>query len=825
MTEANVASQPTFSAPALPLAGVDATVAFSPTPRLANWQRLQFGLFLHWGVYSLFEGSYQGVAQTIGYPEQIKAWMNISDTDYLDAAHRWEAHEWDAAKICDIAQKAGMSYVMITTKHHDGFCMWDTATTDFNIVKHTPFGRDPLAELAAECATRNMKLAFYFSIIDWTQHEAEPYANLNAIPDAMMPYIESQLEELLTNYGPIAELWFDMGGPTPAQSERLAATVRRLQPHTTVMNSRVWNDCGDFEVGGDNDIPPFFQYGPWESVRSIFPAAWSYCTTDTCDRSPSTIPTQVRAAIDDLINVTTGGGQFAYNLGPMPSGAIDPFDAAVMDGIGQWMQRHPRAITGARPTWLPIPTWGRISTSGTQLFLFPTSWEPGMELNIPGLANGVLSARIDGSDVTLPVRRDGNDIVVSLQGENPDPIRPVVCVELDGSVRMAPENAKPLRLHQPNDTHKPENPFHTLNLSATLPHDTLTRHRSAKGYSGGFAAIDAYVTNTHTEHAHNLRLTFTCDPNHQPAPTALYQITYTGALVTTTNGNNALTTAPPSERHLIVSGTQLLNGSIQTDWSILPNAVARIRIEYAQVQDVHTPYYAQGLDLRIDTLRIDAGTQAPQNYAPTILAQPENMRIRPGETALLTVAADAWPQPSYRWRRLGTDPNGANEDTLTPFDGTMTGIDLPYFGVAPTQPTSYMVDIENSAGRTSSVPVQISFLSPEEQLGTTPTVSAIEVTTVMGESLSMSGDGANRIVTIKNGTVLGCSIKVTGDPYPHIQWQILRADAEEWENLANQNAPTWTHVTDMSFAQAKIRVQVSNSAGSAYSGMITVHIS
>ena len=646
---------PVSQAPALPVRGVDGLVPLSTDPRIAAWQRLQFGLFIHWGVYSLYKGSYEGVAQGIGYPEQIKAWMQIPDEDYLATAHRWQAEDWDPAALCAAAKEAGMSYVMITTKHHDGFCMWDTATTDFNIVAQSAFGRDPLAELARECAAQGLGLAFYFSIIDWTQHEAEPYSNLNAIPESMMPFIEAQIEELLTNYGPIVEFWFDMGGPTPTQSERLAAAVRRCQPTTTVMNSRVWNDRGDFEVGGDNDIPDFFQYGPWESVRSIFPAAWSYCTTDKCDRAPATILPQVKAAINDLVTVISGGGQFAYNIGPTGSGAIDPYDRQVLKGIGAWMACHPRALRGARPTWLPIEGWGRATAVDSELYLFPARWEEGVEIRLPGLTNALLSAEVDGeayADLSqessepdgthhrnegsvdtpgepddprawatrvpnggpcrlpaaprhLPLRREGNDCIVTLVGPCPDPIQPVVRLELDGPLRLLPSSHVPICLPRregvahstvggcpagvdsssATDTHS-HTRIHTQGNSAGgdaagrgghahVSGSDLVGHRSAKGYGGGFAAFDTVVVNTSDTGFRHVCLRFSFDEDATPSPTTLYRLTW-------------------GDISAEASGAELSSSTIHIAAPLDAHAAARLRIEYAA-----PAYYADALDLRV----------------------------------------------------------------------------------------------------------------------------------------------------------------------------------------------------------------------------------
>ncbi|WP_165867078.1 alpha-L-fucosidase [Schaalia canis] len=851
---------PTPPVPALPIRGVDGIVPLNSDPRIAAWQRLQFGLFVHWGVYSVYEGSYKGVAQGIGYPEQIKAWMQIPDEEYLHAAHEWQATEWDPAALCAAAKNAGMTYVMITTKHHDGFCMWDTSTTDFNIVAQSAFGRDPLAELAKECAAQGLGLAFYFSIIDWTQHEAEPYANLNAIPESMMPFIEAQIEELLTKYGPIVEFWFDMGGPTPDQSDRLAATVRRCQPDTTVMNSRVWNDRGDFEVGGDNDIPDFFQYGPWESVRSIFPAAWSYCTTDKCDRSPETIIPQIRAAISDLVTVISGGGQFAYNIGPMGSGAIDPYDRQVLEGIGAWMDRHPRAIRGARPTWLPIEaasggSWGQATAAGSELYLFPARWEEEVEIRLPGVANAVLRAKVDGIDRNagdhatsneaardLPVRREGNDCVVTLVGPCPDDIQPVIRLDLDGPLRVLPASAVVLTAATdaglssaaldtaetlipspegtpsitPDQQHAAHRDTAPSRARAQVRAHDLVAHRSAKGYSGGVAAYDAVVVNPSDAAFPHVRLRFSFDEGALPSPTTMYRLTW-------------------GDTSLEVSGAELSAGPLHVGAHVGAHAAARLRIEYA-----HPFYYADALDLRVASIEVECSEQAPSPTAPVVCAEPASVEAYRGERVRLAAAIDAWPPPTYQWYRLEIKADLPDESQDEPRDVHLYLSDeLPSHNALPgattsvleveapesvTSPARYVLVATNERGSVRTQPASVSLRSGEAQRGVPARVGAITVEAVMGENLSMSGDGANRIVTISAGTVLGCSVEVSGDPYPTLQWQVLRSGAVDWEDLPGQSATTWTRIIDTSFNGAKLRVQATNPAGTATSGMVTLRI-
>lgn len=546
--------------------GVPAAVPYSDEERVADWQELQFGLFLHWGVYSMFEGVYNGEVQRTGYPEQIKAWMDIPDEDYLAEAAEMTAENWDPDHVCQTAKDLGMKYVKITTKHHDGFAMWDTDTTDFNVVEQTAFGQDPIAQLADSCNERGIKLGFYFSIIDWTQHEAEPYQNRNPIDESMMPLIKEQLTELLTNYGPISELWFDMGGPTPDQSARMVQWVNELQPDT-VINSRVWNDKGDFEVGGDNRVHSELRTGPWESILSIFPQCWGYCSTYKANRDESNILPKSQEAISALVTVISGGGQFAYNIGPKGDGSFDPFDQQVLDNIGDWMDRHPGAITGAHATWFDVPDWGRVTANGSDLYLFvPTAeWEAGRVIELPGLANEVDSVTIDGTDTALAAEHDGLDLRVTLEGDAPDELMSVIKVSLDDDAQMVPSETVALE-------------DGTAEISGT---DVVGR-LSPKG--SGYTDLDGYV---HNPAATPVALELDVSAE-EISPEEDYRVTF-------------------GDTGVVLTGAELVDGTI-SDLLLGAGAVGRIQIDYADPD-----YYADALDLEGVSIAV---TATPPSVTP-----------------------------------------------------------------------------------------------------------------------------------------------------------------------------------------------------------------
>lgn len=641
------AAPPDSSAPVI---GVPAAVPNSPVKKISDWQDLQFGLFMHWGVYSMFEGSFKGEVQTIGYPEQIKAWKKISDEDYLAEAKKMKAEKWDAGAVCQKAKDTGMKYVMITTKHHDGFAMWDTKTTDFNVVKKTAFAKDPMKQLADECGKRDIKLAFYFSIIDWTQHEAEPYGNQNPITEEMMTkIIKPQIDELMTNYGPIAEFWFDMGGPTPDQSARMAKWVHDKQP-ATMVNSRVWNDKGDFEVGGDNHVPSDFRVGPWESILSIFPSCWSYCSDGRADRSESNIGYKVRNLTSELVTTISGGGQFDLNVGPKGDGSFDDFDAKVLDGIGAWMKRHPDAISGAKATWFPIPNWGRITTKGNDLYFFPRSWTDGDSLVLEGVGSKATAVTIDGKGSPLEFTQEGTTLTVKLAGEKPDEVLPVIKVSFGEAPRYVSTATVEL-----------ENGF------GVVPASAIKGLNSANSRYGAVAR-DAYIVDRSGKNYEDVQLTLKGSFDSETE----YKVTF-------------------GDKEMVLSGADIAAGPFGDGLSLSPNQVTRVRIELA-----NPSYYANGLGVRDAELTVEAFEKKLSETAPAFRTQPRDAEVASGAKAFFSAAAASRPAATYQWYRIapgvqdGVALEGETASRLS-FTAALTDNGARYYVVAT-----------NSVGSTTS---------------------------------------------------------------------------------------------------------------------------
>ncbi|WP_405801100.1 alpha-L-fucosidase [Streptomyces sp. NBC_01506] len=413
--------------------GIPGAIDLSADKDIAAWQRLQFGMFIHWGLFSELGGVWDGEPVTEGYSEQIQMWADISEEEYLDVAARFRPESFDPAGICSLAKDAGMRYVVITSKHHDGFSMFDTATTDYDVTDATPYAKDPLKALADECRDQGLKFGFYFSLVDWHQGHEFDGNNNNPIPASMEPVIKAQIRELMTNYGDIAEVWFDMSSPTDRQSEEFAGIVRELQPQAAV-NSRVWNNKGDFRTLGDNEIPDVALDGAWQTPASIYHDTWGYRSWQVRDD----LPGKIRDLVVGLTGVRARGGNYLLNIGPRGDGSVVEFEADVLRGMGDWLDRHPGAVLDASATRFGGQPWGEVTVNDRDLFLHVTDWPESGELRLPGLATPVQRVQQDGAAERLDWRRDGDDLVVALPETPLDQVLPVIKVELGGELRIIP---------------------------------------------------------------------------------------------------------------------------------------------------------------------------------------------------------------------------------------------------------------------------------------------------------------------------------------------------------------------------------------------------
>ena len=321
---------------------------------LVAWRGSHFGMFVHFGIYSELGGIWKGEPIPY-YAEQIMNHARIPTEEYEAIAQQFNPTEWNADSVVLLAKAAGMKYIVFTTKHHDGFCMFKTSTTDYNIVDYTPFGRDVVKELAEACQRHDMRLGFYFSLPDWhhpagiprmapdtttncTQFVNQVYSPLEIISPELEEVIVQQLTELLTNYGDIETIWFDMGLPTPEQSQRFRKTVKDLQPKCLV-SGRIMNHCDDYLTLPDNGDVVGYTDVFWDNPASLY-GSWGY---KSWIQRPD-VETQVNRQLDRLFGTVSHGGVFLLNIGPKGDGSILPYEKEVLTQIGAFLDSHPDTL-------------------------------------------------------------------------------------------------------------------------------------------------------------------------------------------------------------------------------------------------------------------------------------------------------------------------------------------------------------------------------------------------------------------------------------------------------------------------------------------------
>ncbi|HOT55164.1 MAG TPA: alpha-L-fucosidase [Bacteroidales bacterium] len=353
-----------------------------------QWLDQKYSMFIHFGLYSVYGGVYDGKPVTSGYSEQIQSFAGISSDGYSVTATRFNPVNWDPDAVVALAKRAGMRSIVFTAKHHDGFCLYHSLHTGFNIVDATPYGRDLLKELAEACERGGLGFGVYFSLIDWHFPQAYPISGHNADPLTPEHYRFNlaQVEELMTRYGTISEIWFDMGSLTPEQSRGLYALVNRLQPGCMV-SGRLGNDAGDFCVMADNDCPGYQLAVPWQTAASAFRETWGYRSW----QERGALQPKVEEKIGSLVQVIGRGGNYLLNIGPRGDGSLVEFEQALLEGVGDWVKVNAEAIYGTRANpFGQIFSWGEVTARKDTLYLFVKRDYAGRQIELP-LVEGVVS--------------------------------------------------------------------------------------------------------------------------------------------------------------------------------------------------------------------------------------------------------------------------------------------------------------------------------------------------------------------------------------------------------------------------------------------------
>ena len=344
-----------------------------------KWLDQKFSLFIHFGLYSQYGGVYDGKPVTRGYSEQIQSFAGIFSDWYADAAREFNPVNWNPDSIVALAKKAGMRSIVFTSKHHDGFCMYHSNYTGFNIVDATPYKRDLMKELAEACKRGGIDFAVYFSLIDWHFPQAYPISSHNADPLTPEHYQFNlkQVEEIMTNYGPISEIWFDMGSLTAEQSRGLYELVNRLQPECMI-SGRLGNNYVDFSVMADNEYPDYKIGVPWQTAASMFDETWGYRSWQERGNPQD----KVNEKIASLIKVISRGGNYLLNIGPRGDGSVVDFEKEVLEKMGAWTNANAEAIYGTKANPFPHTfSWGDITTRDNSLYLFVRKNNQTIDLN------------------------------------------------------------------------------------------------------------------------------------------------------------------------------------------------------------------------------------------------------------------------------------------------------------------------------------------------------------------------------------------------------------------------------------------------------------
>jgi alpha-L-fucosidase len=426
--------------------------------RMQWFREARFGMFIHWGLYSILAGRWDG-KEIPGIGEWIMNSASIPVAQYQALAARFNPTEFSAAGIVGLAKSAGMKYIVITSKHHDGFAMFDSKANPFNIVQGTPFQRDPLKELAAECRKQGVKLGFYYSQDqDWTapggaaykrdDHKPPTYHWDPAQDGSFATYLETkaipQIQELLTNYGEFpAIVWFDT--PTKDMTPELAGKI------VTVLNQHpklIWNNRLGGGYKGDTETPE--QYIPaqgypgrdWEACMTMNDT-WGYKVDDTNFKSTETL-------LRNLIDIASKGGNYLLNIGPMATGEVPPPEVDRLHEMGRWLAVNGEAIYATSPTLFGdeagsfsttekdkegkpkfIPTWKwRSTTTANRIYIHFFEW-PGTKFQLSKVPRQVTGAWLlaDSAHSPLKLTRTADGIDVTLPAKAPDPIASVLVLK------------------------------------------------------------------------------------------------------------------------------------------------------------------------------------------------------------------------------------------------------------------------------------------------------------------------------------------------------------------------------------------------------------
>ncbi|MEM9325842.1 MAG: alpha-L-fucosidase [Bacteroidota bacterium] len=418
-----------------------------PVDKMEWWRDARFGMFIHWGPYAVPAGEHKGERTPNNNAEWIMHHMNIPIVEYEEYSRQFNPVEFDAKEWVSIAKDAGMKYIVITSKHHDGFCLWDSKVSEYDIMDTSPFQRDILKELDDACKEAGITFCFYHSIMDWHHPDAqamwepnynqanwegqEPKVNPNFrryLDDYMMP----QVKELITNYNP-GVMWFD-GEWIPDYTTEMGKEVYNeliaMNPNL-IINNRVDKGrqgmqgmnkegvfAGDFGTP-EQEIPDTGLEGvDWESCMTMNDS-WGYKHFDDNWKSSEML-------IQNLVDIASKGGNYLLNVGPTPAGLIPPESVERLAAMGNWIDQNGESIYGTEASPYERPSWGRYTKKGNKVYAHVFEWPADGRLELENATHSIKKAyllseagaelAVSGTTVTLPSDApDDVDTVIALE--------------------------------------------------------------------------------------------------------------------------------------------------------------------------------------------------------------------------------------------------------------------------------------------------------------------------------------------------------------------------------------------------------------------------
>jgi alpha-L-fucosidase len=389
--------------------------AATRSERMRWWHDARFGMFVHWGLYA-----------QLGRHEWVMNRERIPIAEYEKLADTWQPKERPARDWARLAKQAGMKYLVMTTKHHEGFCLWDTAQTDYNAMQHGP-KRDLVREYVEACREFDLKIGFYYSLMDWHHPDGALCAKDETARQRFLNFTQGCVRELCSNYGKIDILWYDVSWPLQNaerwQSLEMNQMARQLQPHI-IINNRSWlpEDFGTPE----EHVTAEKEGRAWEACMT-FNGSWGYMPISPDWRS-------TREVITLLNSAASGGGNLLLNIGPAPDGSVPAEADERLKAVGHWIEPNQEAIYGAvdrtqgRFEWLPTGGW---TLKGNTAYFWCSRW-PGEDLAIGGLETRLVKASLLATGQPLSFEQTENRLVLhGLPVLQPDRIAGITLIKLE----------------------------------------------------------------------------------------------------------------------------------------------------------------------------------------------------------------------------------------------------------------------------------------------------------------------------------------------------------------------------------------------------------